>query len=56
MKLLTIDESAQKLDMSRRTFDRVKYKKGFPRPFAPSKRHIRYIEEDLDKWLIKQLG
>lgn len=47
---LTINEAAEFLEISRRTFDNWKHKPRFPAPKRYSRRTIRYLKQDLQKW------
>ncbi|WP_366758339.1 helix-turn-helix domain-containing protein [uncultured Sphingomonas sp.] len=49
--LLTIDEAAEHLDMSRRTLHRLRKKDGFPATFATSPRKVYFRKCELDDWL-----
>jgi excisionase family DNA binding protein len=51
MQLLSAQQAAARLAVSRRTFFKLARQVGFPEPLRLSQRLVRYSEEDIERWL-----
>ena len=53
-RALTVDEVAEKFNVSRRTIYRMAKQDGFPKRRYISKAVVRFMESELDVWLSQQ--
>lgn len=53
-RALTVNEVAEKFNVSRRTVYRMAKQDGFPEPRRISKAVVRWMESELDLWLSQQ--
>lgn len=51
--LLTLDEAADFLNISRRTLTRYRAREDFPRVITLSSKKVCLIQEELTKWVLK---